>query len=262
MFNQVKPLCWVVMLVSSVMASSVTAAECRGESGEHQVALLELYTSEGCSSCPPADRWLSSLEQQVASQQVVPLALHVDYWNYLGWKDPYSKREYSDRQRDISDINRLRTIYTPQFVLNGRDLRGWYKQGGTDGAVEKINNEKARAKIHLTTSAADDNALLVKSSVELAQGQRASDYGLYLAVVENGLVSIVPRGENAGKTLHHDYVVRHLLGPYKLNGESSTRSESIAIDGAWKREQLGVAAFVQNPDTGEVLQALMVSNCS
>ena len=253
----------LLLPIALAASFSASASECHGKSPEHKVALLELYTSEGCSSCPPADRWLSNLaEGQFDEQQVVPLALHVDYWNYLGWKDPYSSKEYSKRQRRLGDVNNLRTIYTPQFVLNGEDLRGWYKRSGTDGPIEKVNNEKAKASIEMTLKKNGASNLAVSASVELSEGQSADGYGLYLALFENGLVSDIPRGENTGKTLHHDYVVRQLIGPYKLTGQSGSLSESFAIDSAWKHKNLGVAAFVQNAKTGDMLQALMVKNCS
>jgi len=258
-----KPCISAGFLLMSLFPFVVAAGQCQGQSASHKVALLELYTSEGCSSCPPADRWLSNLaEGQFDSQQVVPLALHVDYWNYLGWKDPYSSKQYSKRQRHQGDVNSLRTVYTPQFVLNGEDLRGWYKRNGTDGPIKQVNAEVAKAKIGLTLGNGDGSNLQVDAQVELADGQNADGYGLYLAVFENGLVSDIPRGENIGKTLHHDYVVRDMIGPYKLAGKTSSLSEKFTIEPGWNSKNLGVAAFVQNAQTGDVLQALMVKNCS
>ena len=92
------------------------------------VPVVELYTSEGCSSCPPADEWLSQLGEPLYENfRAVPLAFHVDYWNYLGWKDPYSSEQYTERQKDTAHKNRQRTIYTPQFTVTGRDTRGVHK---------------------------------------------------------------------------------------------------------------------------------------
>lgn len=255
-----------VIIAASLIVSSVAtyanAAECQGKSAVHKTALLELYTSEGCYSCPPADRWLSNLaEGQFENQEIVPLALHVDYWNYLGWKDPFSSKDYSKRQRRLGDVNKLRTIYTPQFVLNGQDLRGWYKRNGTDAPIEKINQQAAKASIDMTILS-DNSSLDVATTVAMAQGQSPDGYGLYVAVFENGLVSDIPRGENAGKTLHHDYVVRELRGPYKLSGQSDKVSQNFSIGKDWKSKDIGVAAFVQNPKTGDVLQAMMIKNCS
>jgi len=263
MKQAIKPFYFAGISFFLLTPFSASAGECYGQSATHKVALLELYTSEGCSSCPPADQWLSNLaDGQFEEQQVVPLALHVDYWNYLGWKDPYSDKAYSKRQRRQGDVNNLRTVYTPQFVLNGEDLRGWYKRNGTDGPIEKVNSETAKATIELTLEKRSADSLSVAASVELSEGQSADGYGLYLALFENGLVSDISRGENTGKILHHDHVVRQLIGPYKLAGQSGSLSENFALDATWKGENLGVAAFVQNAKTGDVLQALMIKNCS
>ncbi len=253
----------VTLFVALFLSTTVAyAGECRGKSAEHRTALLELYTSEGCNSCPPADRWLTNLaEGQYDSKEIVPLALHVDYWNYLGWKDPFSSKEYSQRQRRQGDVNNLRSIYTPQFVLNGQDLRGWYKRNGTDAPIEKINQQGATVHIDMTVKS-NDSALDVNTAIDLQAGQSVSGYGLYLAVFENALVSDIPRGENAGKTLHHDYVVRDLRGPYKLSGKPAEYQQRFNLGSDWNSENLGIAAFVQNPKTGDVLQAMMIKNCS
>ncbi len=252
------------LLAMALAASfSAVASECYGKSPAYKVALLELYTSEGCSSCPPADHWLSNLGQgQFEKQQVVPLAMHVDYWNYLGWKDPFSSKQYSQRQRRLGAMNNLRTVYTPQFVLNGEDLRGWYKRNGTDGPIEKVNNERARASIEMTLEKKSASRLEVGTRIDLSAGQSADDYGLYLALFENDLVSVIPSGENTGKTLHHDYVVRQLIGPYTLTSQTGLLRESFTIDSTWQSQNLGVAAYIQNAKTGDLLQALMVKNCS
>src|SRR5688572_32153256 len=107
------------------LIATQTGAQCVAESGPGTAALVELYTSEGCSSCPPADRWLASLGERHPTGNVVPLALHVDYWDYIGWKDPYAKREFSLRQRKFSQLQRMALVYTPQVLLQGRDFRAW-----------------------------------------------------------------------------------------------------------------------------------------
>ena len=111
------------LLVGALLAAPVHAAQCVAQSGPGTTALVELYTSEGCSSCPPADRWLASLGKRHAPTALVPLALHVDYWDYIGWKDPYAKREFSLRQRKLSQLQRMALVYTPQVVVNA-EARG------------------------------------------------------------------------------------------------------------------------------------------
>ena len=124
-------------------------AACKAQSGEKTAVLVELYTSEGCSSCPPADRWLSGLAARgFAAERVVPIALHVDYWDYIGWKDPYAKREFSQRQRKLTQLQRNALVYTPQVLLQGRDFPRWYSPD-FEGAVAAINARPAKARICL-----------------------------------------------------------------------------------------------------------------
>src|SRR5260370_21661608 len=124
------------------------AQKCSARSGERTTALVELYTSEGCSSCPPADRWLSQLGKSYRSEQVVPLALHVDYWDYIGCKDPYAKREFSQRQRKLSQLQRVAPVYTPQVLVQGSDFRDWAAPA-FDRAMGRINAKPARARLEL-----------------------------------------------------------------------------------------------------------------
>src|SRR5690349_19034423 len=129
------PLFLNLFLGSVVMASLGAGARAESvvfQSSENQVALLELFTSEGCSSCPPAEKWLSSLKQSTALwTEFVPVAFHVDYWDYLGWRDPWAAKDFSDRQRNYAESWRSDSIYTPGFVLNGKEWRDWSRL--TDG---------------------------------------------------------------------------------------------------------------------------------
>src|SRR3989338_9674550 len=125
MNSRVFALCIFAVASMTALAPAAFAA-CDARSGARTAALVELYTSEGCSSCPPADRWLSGLASKgYAPDRVVPLSLHVDYWDYIGWKDPYAKREFSLRQRKLSQLQRMALVYTPQVLLQGRDFRDW-----------------------------------------------------------------------------------------------------------------------------------------
>jgi hypothetical protein len=232
-------------------------AQCVAESGPGTAALVELYTSEGCSSCPPADRWLASLGQRHPAGKVVPLALHVDYWDYIGWKDPYARREFSLRQRKLSQLQRLALVYTPQVLLQGRDFRGW---GSTafDEALARINAQPAKARLKLHLLGADAKGLGVEASAELVE--RLDHAALYLAVYESKLQSRVSAGENRGRILNHDYVVLEWQGPFAIRNSVVERRRLPLLPGA-KAANSGVAAFVQNRRTGEVLQALLRSAC-
>jgi len=245
------------LLISVLLALPVQAAQCVAESGPGTAALVELYTSEGCSSCPPADRWLASLGQRYSPARVVPLALHVDYWDYIGWKDPYARREFSLRQRKLSQLQRMALVYTPQVVLQGRDFRGW-GTSAFDEALARINAQPARARLKLQISGADAKGLEVEASAELLQP--AADAVLYLAAYRSRLESKVTAGENRGRLLSHDYVVLEWLGPFALTGRRVERRTLPLLPGA-PAASSGAAAFVQNGRTGEVLQALLRSAC-
>src|SRR5712692_2211956 len=136
------------LLVASSLVTPLQgrAEQCSTKSSDHRVALLELYTSEGCNSCPPADKFLSSLPGQgLTLRQVLPLSLHVDYWDDLGWRDPFSQTRFSERQREAARLGHAKFVYTPQFLLNGVDSRD-----GLAEKVRRINNSKASAEINLT----------------------------------------------------------------------------------------------------------------
>jgi hypothetical protein len=247
------------LLLALLMLPALSeAAQCSAESGPGTAALVELYTSEGCSSCPPADRWLASLDSRYPAGTIVALALHVDYWDYIGWKDPYAKREFSLRQRKFSQLQRMALVYTPQVLLQGRDFRGW---GGKafDAALAKINAQPAKAKLKLAVMGADPGGLQVEAGAELLQGAAEAD--LYLAAYRSGLLSEVKAGENRGRLLTHDYVVLEWQGPFALAGRTLTERRKVPLLPGATPANSGVAAFVQDRRTGEVLQALLRSAC-
>lgn len=254
----------VAMLAALAVAplQPAQAAQCSAASGERTAALVELYTSEGCDSCPPADRWLSALHAGYAPQQVVPLALHVDYWNYLGWNDPYAKREFATRQRRLSELKRAKAVYTPQVLLQGQDFRRW----GTrefDAAVARINGAAARARLELKLESAGARAFEVALEAQLLDLGQLKDSVAYLAAYENRLVSEVRAGENRGHTLRHDFVVREWEGPLAFDASGKLAlKKSLPLPPTAKPREAGVAAFVQNRSTGDVLQALMLPPCA
>ncbi len=234
-------------------ALDAAAAQCRAESGPQTMALVELYTSQGCSSCPPAERWLSGLK----SPHVVPIALHVDYWDYIGWKDPYAKREFSLRQRKLSQLQRLALVYTPQVMLQGRDFRGW-DTPAFEAAVARISARPAAAHITLELAGVEGAGLRVRVAAQAPQRPAAA---LYLAAYENRLESRVTAGENRGRTLHQDYVVLEWQGPLGLGAAARPEERLLPLLPGAVPTNSGVAAFVQDRRTGEVLQALMLPAC-
>jgi hypothetical protein len=252
----------LTFLCAVVFALPAGAGQCIAESGRHTTALVELYTSEGCSSCPPADRWLSSLAPRgYTPERVVPLALHVDYWDYIGWKDPYAKRDFSLRQRKLSQLQRMALVYTPQVLLQGRDFRGWGSRA-FDEAVASINARPAKAKLRLEIGARKPGAMDVRAFAQLADTREQEDVALYLAAYENRLESRVTAGENRGRKLAHDHVVLEWQGPIAFSGQTLAEQRWLPLLPKADPEHSGVVGFVQNRRTGEVLQALMRPACS
>ena len=243
--------------VTTVFADN---ADCEVQSQAHRVALLELYTSEGCSSCPPADKWLSKLNGKgIDSSKLVALSLHVDYWNYIGWRDPYSSSQYTARQRQVAGHNRLRSIYTPQMVLNGRDYRSWRRQD-ISRTLKETNSQPAAADLNLAwseQSSGENQSVSIKLKASLNPPHDAAQPVVNLVIYENNLTSHVDAGENDGRSLKHDYVVRRLLKyPFATGRSEVERQISIPLNKDWNKDQLSLALFVQDDQSGAVMQAM------
>lgn len=232
------------------------AAQCSAKSGERIVPLLELYTSEGCSSCPSADQWLSKLDTDVT--KVTPLAFHVDYWNYIGWKDRFSKADFSNRQRKLA-TNSAGFVYTPQFVLNGKDFSGWNNVRLTQ-ATERIQQQSSSAQLELDAVQSGSGDLMLKATVTVSDSTLAKRADIYVALYENKLVSKVNAGENNGSELHHDYVVRDLFGAFPMPTTDAFKKQ-FNLNAAWKERDAGAVIFVQDRQTGAILQTLSLPFC-
>jgi hypothetical protein len=230
------------------------AAQCSAKSGEHVVPLLELYTSEGCSSCPPADKWLSTLD----TTNLTPLAFHVDYWNYIGWKDRFSKEDFSIRQRKLG-ANAAGFVYTPQFVLNGKDFRGWNNTRLTQ-ATERIQQLSSPAQLQLDAAQSGSDEMTLKATATVPESTLAKRADVFVALYENNLVSKVNAGENNGSELHHDYVVRELFGAYSMQA-TEVFNKQFNLNSAWKKRDAGAVIFVQDRQTGAILQSLSLPFC-
>ena len=243
-------------LLAAFFSTSVIAAECTVQSGAQRVALLELYSSEGCSSCPPADKWVGSLEKHgFTADKVIPIALHVDYWDYIGWKDRFASPMFTARQHSQASLNRSSYVYTPQVTLNGRDYRGYGRSSDFADDISDINHSAPRANIQLAISA-DAQQVAVK-----ANARGAAKSALYLALVESGLSSEVKAGENSGAHLNHDHVVRAWLGPFAIDNNTLEIQRNIALKPEWKTANAKLVAFVQESN-GEVAQALSTPLCA
>lgn len=210
--------------------------------------VVELFTSQGCSSCPPADRLLSELGSGSASR-VVPLAFHVDYWNHGGWTDPFSSREWSERQAAYARVLGTQNVYTPQAVVDGSAEKVGSDVDGLRSAIAAAQAKPAAA-IALRLSPTDAK-VQVQADVDPPAALPKGRWDLMLAVFETGLTTPVGRGENGGKTLRNDYVVRSLTRAGRVDGKTRLDA-SLAIRKDWDRTHLGVAAFLQDARTLEI----------
>jgi len=240
------------ILIGCLLNLSAQASETLTvETGAQQTAVVELYTSEGCSSCPPADQWLEALLETDSDEiDVLALAFHVDYWDYIGWKDRFGSPNYTSRQRQLGANNKQRSIYTPEFFVDGKEARG------TRNVLRQIYAvNETDASIHLKFNVTKDGnrfllGLQPRSSV-LESKMLHHRYFVY----EKNLVSDVTRGENSGETLSHQNVVRYMSRARKLD---QNNQYSISIDPDWQLENIGVAALVTTPGNESYLQAVHI----
>ena len=218
LFRQMLFLGWLVPTVIYGQSNGAHAGyQQRFKSGPTQVDLIELYSSEGCRSCPPADRWLSQLKSHPGLwQDLVPVAFHVDYWNYLGWRDRFARPEYSQRQRRYAREHGESTVYTPGLRWNGDEWRDWRR-----ATTPESRTVRAPGVLHLDVlTAGQFDAQFNASHAQSAEQSRT----LTVAILGMDLVSNVARGENRGRVLRHDFVVLGLRrfaeqGAGKWSGE-------------------------------------------
>ncbi len=216
------------------------------ETGSMRTALLELFTSEGCSSCPPADALLTDLGGTTPAVKLVPIAFHVDYWDDLGWKDPFARAEYSERQRTYATRHRSRVIYTPQFILSGETLRPVTL---LDERLAEITAQPAPRKIRLTATPTSPHRIDVTWEIHPALPEH---HRLIVLLTEDGLSSDVRAGENRGRKLRHDHVVRAMQQRHSSKGTTT-----FTIPSANEPHRLAVVAFIEKPD-GTIEQALQL----
>ncbi|HEX3526160.1 MAG TPA: DUF1223 domain-containing protein [Thermoanaerobaculia bacterium] len=222
--------------------------------------VLELFTSQGCSSCPPADQLLSKLgSDPKLAGRVIPLAFHVDYWDYIGWHDPFDAPRWSQRQQAYARAFHSNRIYTPQVVVDGHSEC----VGSEEGEVlRRVRDALAAPPPGRVTVALDpvtpDGHLRVRVGAKVAKTVAQGELDLWVAVWETGLVTPVGAGENASRTLRNDFVVRRLEKALALPGTAGAEHSGeivLGIDKRWKTSALGVAAFLQDPATLQIYGA-------
>jgi hypothetical protein len=223
--------------------------------------IVELFTSEGCSSCPPADALLAKLEEQqpVANAEILGVEEHVDYWNNLGWTDPFSANQWTARQQDYAASLGSQNVYTPQMVIDGR---AEFVGSREHQALQAIEEAAARTKTHVSVTpqrAENEGRQQFAVSVARLTGNTVGDTPeVWLAITEAGLHSAVTRGENAGEDLHHASVVHVMrkMGVADQNKESSFSGDlSVTFERTWKRQNLHAVVFVQEKKSRQILGA-------
>ncbi|MEL6177808.1 MAG: DUF1223 domain-containing protein [Myxococcota bacterium] len=219
-----------------------------------QPILVELFTSQGCSSCPPADQVLSRLGQGEWGTQVVPLSFHVDYWNYIGWNDPFSSEAWSNRQRLYARSMGSSRIYTPQLVVQGREHLVGSRERDAHRQIRAALKRRPAVAIELKLKRSA-SALDITIDTRLQRAIASERLALWVATYENGLTTQVKRGENGGETLHNDHVVRamkRVSGVEGAEGSTFVETLSVPVKAGWDAAKLGVVAFVQDTKTMEV----------
>jgi len=231
-----------MLLAGSIATAAAAGPEtaCGARSGATPPQVVELFTSEGCSSCPPADRWLSTLKGR---HDVLALGFHVTYWDYLGWSDRFGSREGTDRQRQLARHDGARSVYTPQVRADGRDWHGWPR-------LPAIEAPAAGASPPLQLRREGDTVVATVG----AAAATASVTG-YWVVLEDGHESRVRAGENAGETLHHDHVVR-LYRPVPAWTAAQGQTLRLTVSPGVPRYPRRVAFVVVDATTERPLQAL------
>jgi len=241
-----------ILALTAAAGASSDDDEGRTATRVSRTVLLELFTSQGCSSCPPADRLLTELAASGSrGVDVIALSYHVDYWNYIGWTDPFSSADWSDRQRGYARQLAGGRAYTPQLVV--------------DGVSECVGSTRREVSRHIASAASrapgaeldsrqgEDGHLIIKAGLPLTAHGAAR---VQVAIFETDLTTEVQRGENARRTLHNDNVVRRLTTVAELApGQRWSGDHSLVLDPSWRSDKLGVAVFVQSVPTLEILAA-------
>ncbi|MGE4050562.1 MAG: DUF1223 domain-containing protein [Piscinibacter sp.] len=211
--------------------------------------VVELYTSQGCSSCPPADRWLGGLRRR-HGDRVLPLSMHVAYWDYIGWRDPFARSEFTARQRDLARANASRSVYTPGVFVQGLELRDWSVAGRFEARLEEIGRQAATARLTLTVDRIGSSEVAVRVA-----GQGPAGARLWVMLLGSGLTTRVDAGENRGETLRNDGVVRDWQGPLPLGTGTAVLLKRPAEAVSSRADSWAVAVLADDAQ-GRTLQAV------
>lgn len=272
---QPRALLWSVVILPIVLLSlafavfrhtknvKATNAEPSSQSGKtaaSSAVLVELFTSEGCSSCPPADKLLAELDenQPVNGAKVIALSEHVDYWNRLGWKDPFSSAQFTERQTDYSRTLHVEDIYTPQMIVDGRtEFVGNQRATALEAIATAAQSTKGRIEAAIKSSTATSLTLSIHAG-DVPEVPRDDRADVILAITESGLMSNVARGENAGRRLTHSAVTRRMIKIGAIEGKDFDAEQVVRLDSVWQRARLRAVVFVQERGSRRILGAVAI----
>ena len=235
----------LMLLVSGHLFAATSDVQVRLTSGPKQVALIELFTSEGCSSCPPADRWLSKLRADPNLwKKFTPIAFHVDYWDYIGWRDRFAQARFGDRQRRYEVEGALGSVYTPGLVRGGSEWHGWRKNENVVGEDREVG------ELNLLVGGADVAARF--NAIQHSYGELT----LHVAVLGMNLETKVGAGENAAKTLQHDFVALGVVSVQLDKTGSSYRATATLPEISPASPEQAIIAWVSEDDLQAPIQSV------
>jgi hypothetical protein len=262
-------LCALVLAAFMIRRGTMTSTPAlESADGVRSPVIVELFTSEGCSSCPPADAVLERLQrtQPVAGAQVIALGEHVDYWNYIGWSDPFSSAAFSARQETYARaLGQQDNVYTPQMIVDGQtEFNGSAMNKALDAIAKAARSPKADVRIVIPETKTQEDNQKVRLNVSVKNVppvNRGDEAEVILALTQDKLSSNVTRGENSGRKLAHAAVVREMRALGRVDPATKTfdSEKTIAIADSWKRDDLRVVVFVQERAHRRVLGAAVLN---
>ncbi len=221
-------------------------------------SVVELFTSEGCSSCPPADELIARLQKEMSNDPIYILSFHVDYWDRLGWKDPFSSASNSNRQREYAERFNLSSVYTPQAIINGTQEFVGSEQGNIRNSIQSGLKKSPNFAIQLDHVQMMDHKITFQYHLE---GLPQENTSLLVALVQKQSIIHVKRGENEGRTLNHVQIVRNFKSINIGKSEFAKNNQSSELEGiqGMKTNEEEMIAFLQNTKTGAILAATKVT---
>jgi hypothetical protein len=245
----------LAILLFAAIYVSVVLARTAEPGAVRKAVVVELFTSEGCSSCPPADELLGHLRQDLSAKniEIIPLGFHVDYWNSLGWKDRFSSAAFSQRQERYARSLGVDGPYTPQMVVDGASQFVGSDSGEARRAISQAASQPELAGVKIAAAGTDQVTIQVKAP------SSATDGYVMMAITEDNLTTQVGSGENGGHILRHAAVVRELRQLGRLHSGAFEATVPLNLDKGWKRQDLRAVAFVQEGPSGRIEGAASVA---